>query len=265
MLRTLVVDDERPARQRLVKLLEPLQEEGLIDSVLVASDGVEALEMLEDDEVELLLLDVQMPELTGFDVLQRLDPERRPVVVFTTAFDEYAVRAFDEHAVDYLLKPIDRDRLREAVERARRLEENRKEAQRQQDRLLELTEWVRRRTEKSDYPRHLSIPYRDRTIIVKVDDLVTAEINEGITRLFVLESEEKLRQHVVNYTLEQLESNLDPDRFMRVHRSAIVQIDHIHELISWFSGRLKLVMTTGHEVIASRDRARTLKERLSIE
>ena len=277
MLHTLIVDDEAPARHRLARMLQPFVEAGRLRIVGEAGDGVEALELLGRRDVDLLLLDIQMPGLNGFDVLDRLGPERRPVVVFTTAHDAYALQAFEASAVDYLLKPIRSDRLALAVERAERLTEH---ARRDgDDRLADLLEYLDRQAtpkappeEPADYLRQLSIPSADRLLIVPVEHLLSAEVEDGITRLYVLHdtperppnAPPKVGRHIVSHTLDALERRLDPAAFMRVHRSAIVQVAHIREMIQWFSGRYKLVLTGRHEVIASRGRSKTLRDRLSL-
>lgn len=282
-LRALIVDDEPPARRRLKKLLQPLQDEGAVRLLGEAADGVEALEKLRTLDVDLAFLDIRMPELSGFDVLEQIDRDDRPAVVFTTAYDSYALRAFEANAVDYLLKPISKERLAESVERARRLRQDVVGSDVSDERLEKLLRWLREHDESEgdnapplstdaspprEYVRQLSVPYRDRILLVPVDRVISAEISEGITRIYVLEDDLKgnrrLRQHVVNYTLDQLESSLSPDRFMRVHRSAIVQLDHIQELIPWFSGRYKLILPDEHEVIASRERSKQLKDTLMI-
>ncbi len=275
MLRVVIVDDEPPARKRLRRLLAPLVEAGRLSIIAEAGDGFEALAVLDQQPADLLFLDIQMPEMDGFDVVERLDPATRPMVVFTTAYDEYAIRAFEANAVDYLLKPISKERLHEAVSRVARGQPE--ETQRQNEaRLARLLDWMEARAETErqpapspppEYLQQLSIPYRDRILIVPVERLVSVEINEGITRLYILEesaAKPRLRQHIVSYTLDQLETYLDPALFMRVHRSAIVQFDQIRELIPWFSGRFKLVLTGDHEVIASRERSKMLKDRLML-
>ncbi len=279
MLRTLLVDDEAPARSRLARLLQPFVDAGRVHLIGEAADGVEALDLLGDEDVDLLLLDIQMPGLDGFDVLDRLPPERRPVVVFTTAHDAYALRAFEASAVDYLLKPIREDRLAAAVERAEKLTDGARRDS--DDRLGELLEYLDRQAvqkptpEPADYLKQLSIPGSDRLTIVSVDQLLAAEVEEGITRLYVLNDAPagppgvpnrtpQIGRHIVSHTLDALERRLDPERFMRVHRSSIVQLDHIREMIQWFSGRYKLVLTGGHEVIASRSRSKELRDRLSL-
>jgi two-component system LytT family response regulator len=274
MARILIVDDEAPARKRMQKLLSDDSVADLVTEVDTAEDGASALEKLGKGQFDVLLLDIQMPGMDGFDVLERIEPEQRPVVVFTTAFDEYAIRAFDANAVDYLLKPVPADRLKEALQRAGKVMA---QSDQQDDRLGKLLEWMDAKAmEKAEDPptdgdwlEQLSIPYRDRILIIPIPDVVSIEISEGITRVYILEEEAgaprpRLRQHIVNYTLDQLGSMLNPDDFMRVHRSAIVQFGHIKELIPWFSGRYKLALTGGHEVIASRERSKAVKERLKI-
>ncbi len=283
-LNALIVDDEPPARKRLKKLLEPLITAGAIRLAGEAADGLDALEKLEALDVDLAFLDIQMPELNGFEVLERIDHEERPIVVFTTAYDEYALRAFEANAVDYLLKPISKERLAESVARARRVLYGTGHREKVDHKLDKLLDWLgatkkskpdgaeqlgtQQQPETKEYIRQLSVPYRDRILLISVNRVISAEINEGITRVFVLDQESlpkaRIRQHVVNYTLDQLESNLPPDRFMRVHRSAIVQLDHIQEMIPWFSGRYKLILPGAHEVIASRERSKQLKDVLMI-
>jgi two-component system LytT family response regulator len=271
-LRALIVDDEPPARRRLRKLLGPMIDEGRIHLVGEARDGVEALDVLEQEGVDLVFLDIQMPELDGFDVLERLRPQQRPIVIFTTAYDSYALRAFEASAVDYLLKPISRDRLTESVDRAQRTWQGKESRSIDGDKLAKLLAWIDAQDESSAgsgpvHVRQLSVPYHDRILLIPIEQIVSAEINEGITRIFAMDMvgpKPRLRQHVVNYTLDQLETMLPPERFMRVHRSAIVHIDEIQELIPWFSGRYKLVLTGNHEVIASRERSKHLKDTLMI-
>lgn len=275
MIRVLIVDDEAPARARLRKLLKPLADAGRVTVAGEAADGVEAIEWLDANDADLVFLDIRMPGLDGFEVLERLPPDGRPVVVFTTAYDEYAIRAFDANAVDYLLKPLDRDRLAEAIDRAERIVESTTRRSEREEKIARLLDWFDAQASDTppegaaEYVEQVSIPYRDRILVTPVELIVSAEINEGITRLNVLEEasgapKPRIRQHIVSYTLDQLSSMLDPDRFMRVHRSAIVQFSHIRELIPWFSGRYKLILTGNHEVIASRERSKILKEKLNL-
>lgn len=275
MLRTLIVDDEAPARTRLGRLLRPFADRGRVAVVAEAADGVEALERLEAEDVDLLLLDIQMPGLSGFDVLDRLRPERRPAVVFVTAYDQYALRAFEAAAVDYLLKPIAEDRLDDALSRVERLHNQRGDYE---DRIAELLEYLDRSAAPppngndngngTEYLKQLSIPGADRLMVIPVQQLVAAEVEESITRLYVLHPADggppRLTRHTIPHPLDALERRLDPEVFSRVHRSALVQVGCIREMIPWFSGRYKLVLVGGHEVIASRARSKELRDRLSL-
>ncbi len=274
-LRTLLVDDEAPARARLERLLQPFVDDERIEIVGDAADGVQALRILETEEVDLIFLDIQMPELNGFDVLDRLPPGNRPAVVFVTAFDEYAVKAFEANATDYLLKPVDEARIEESISRIEAWSDDGKAGASAEDRLAELLEYLDRQSfaeapshPKQGYVQQLTIPGKDRLIVLPVVDLLSAEVQDGITRLYTLAHgpgiPPKVSRHIVSYTLDALVQRLDPDAFMRVHRSAIVHVQHIREMISWFSGRYKIVLLGGHEVIASRARSKELRDRLSL-
>ena len=264
MLHVLIADDEAPARSRLRRLLEPLRSAGRIGPPAEAADGVEALEKLSAGDVDLAFLDVRMPGLDGFDVLDRLPPEAHPAVVFTTAYDEYAIRAFEANAVDYLLKPVEAERLETAVERAE------KRAGDPSDRIASLLDTLDDEASGAAEParepiQQLSVPARDRLVVVAADDILAAEVSDGITNLYVRPARgETTDRHIVPFTLDALEGRLDPRAFMRVHRSAIVQVSRIREMIPWFSGRYKLVLDGGQEVVASRARSRELKERLAL-
>ena len=276
MLKALIVDDEAPARKRLTKLLGPMADAGRISVEAQAADGHEALAELEKGHFDLMFLDVQMPELTGFDVLERVPEDARPVIVFTTAFDEYAVKAFEANAIDYLLKPIDKKRLEDAVGRAERLTKKAGDRADDDERFNAMLDWLDEQADspsseqksEEDYLKQLSVPYRDRLIIVPVDQIIAAEVRDGITRLVVADEKpsgtQKATEYIVSYTLEQLESRLDPEIFMRVHRSTIVRLSAIKEMVSWFSGRYKLILEGGTEVISSRERSKVLRKRMTI-
>ncbi|NNE36293.1 MAG: response regulator, partial [Rhodothermales bacterium] len=170
MLQAYIVDDEAPARSRLRKLLKPLVDAGRVEVAGDAADGFEALAALEKKSADLLFLDINMPELDGFGVVERLSPENRPFVVFTTAFDEYAIKAFETNAVDYLLKPISRERLEEAVARVESLVKGDGGAAESDERVAKLLDWLDEQAESKrpepaptakEYLKQISIPYRD--------------------------------------------------------------------------------------------------------
>lgn len=271
MLTAYIVDDEHPARQRLRSLLAPLEEDDRLRILNEAEDGIELLDMYRDEPADVLFLDIQMPEIDGFDVLDRLEERRRPEVIFTTAYDEYALRAFDSNAVDYLLKPISKERLEQAVARVERITSRPDLQTVSQERLSKLLHWVDAQQDGGGLssPRQLTVSHGDRIRVIRVDQIVSIEIHEGITRIYTIESDSStgrtsLRQHPADYTLDHLEETLDASSFMRVHRSAIVQLSYVRELVPWFSGRYKLLMEHDHEVVASRERSRLLRDRLSI-
>ncbi len=292
MLRTLIVDDEAPARERLARLLRPLEEAGRLALVGEVADGEAALRRIAEGGVDLVFLDVQMPGPDGFAVLERLPPQSRPAVVFATAYDRYAVRAFDANAVDYLLKPVEAERLAASVARVEALRARGADGRRAgEERLAELLEYLDRQSigerpaapapgapasPAPAYLEQLTVPGRDRLLVVPVADLLAAEVQDGITRLFTLahpaanapaqpaSAPPSVQRHLVGYPLETLEARLDPAQFVRVHRAALVQVRHIREMIPWFSGRFKLVLAGGHEVIASRARSKELRDRLSL-
>lgn len=287
-LTSLIVDDEAPARSRLRRLLDPFVAAGRLAAPDEATDGVDALQRMNDadEPYDLVFLDVRMPELDGFDVLDRLPPRHRPAVVFTTAYDEYALRAFEASAVDYLLKPVDAGRLADAVGRAEALRRARPhapsdtagtapETSARVDRLADLLDRLdRQATSVAVAPapggrlRQFTVQGVDRLFVVSADDLVAAVVVDGITNLYVhtpgRPPGSAPHRHIVSFTLDALEARLDPTETMRVHRGALVRLGAVREMIPWFSGRYKLVLDGGLEVVASRTRSRDLRERLSL-
>ncbi len=265
-LRTLIVDDEAPARSRLGRMLEPFVESGQLALLDHAEDGVEAVEKLSEARYDLAFLDVRMPGLDGFEVLEALPPDRRPDVVFTTAYDEYAIRAFQANATDYLLKPIDADRLAESVARAQgRHSRGEESEERLADLLDTLDETVATVSQSHDVVERFTVQGHDRLVVVEAATIVAAEVQDGITSLYVLVPGMATPQrHLVGFTLDALQSRLDGEAFMRVHRNAIVRLSGIREMVPWFSGRYKLHLVGGHEVTASRARSRDLRDRLSL-
>jgi two-component system, LytTR family, response regulator len=249
-VRVLIVDDEPLARARVRRLLDEI---GGATVVGEAGSAAEARERLAEVEADVLLLDIQMPGEDGFALLRTL--QRRPAVVFVTAFDHYAVRAFEENAVDYLLKPFRRERLQEALERAR-LDLSRPE---DLSRRLETLLGSMSRAASSPHLERLTVRVGQRQLILKAAEVLWF----GAEDKLVFAATDGNR-HYVNFTLDQLERRLDPQRFVRVHRAAIVNLDHAAALRPGFAGtyRLQLRDTARTEVPVSRARARVLRERL---
>ena len=253
-MRTLIVDDETPARERLKRLLADIEGVAVIGE---AEDGVQAVEMIERERPDLVLLDIQMPGLDGFGVMEALaDP---PPIVFVTAYDEYAIRAFEVNALDYLLKPFSRERLETAIHRAQESiaqdgETGTSPAERFATQLAPLLQSL------ADQERYLTrLAVRDGDCIHVLDvgevdwigvegEQVMAHVGEGT--------------YPIRRTLTELEARLDPAHFFRAHRSAIVNLDRVQEVIPWFKGSHKLRLTTGAEVDLSRAQARVLRKLL---
>jgi two-component system LytT family response regulator len=234
-LRAMVVDDEPLARDTVGLLLR--RHPGV--EVVAACNGVEAVPLIERLSPDILFLDVQMPEVDGFDVLDAVGAEAVPAVVFVTAYDEYAVRAFEVHAVDYLLKPFDDARFARALARA----SERVLAGAPDGRLGALLR------QRSPYLQRLLVRKRDRVVVVAADDIDWIEAADYYASLHVGET-----THLLRETLAELEQRLDPERFVRVHRSAMVNVARVREIHSLFHGDAALVLASGARVKLSRAR-----------
>lgn len=249
MIRTLVVDDEKLARDRLIGFL---QKEGEIDLVGQAKNGVEALKMIEDLNPDLVFLDVQMPGLDGFGVLN--STTQKPEIVFATAFDEYAIKAFEVHAVDYLLKPISRPRLAEAVRRVRtRLDGSTSQS-------ADLRELLQRLDERDKrYLGQVPVHRAKQILILPVEEVFWFEVEYRLVYAHIDGD-----RYMTNFTLKQLEDRLDPEVFFRAHKSRLVNLSKVKAIVPWFGGRFKLVMRdqAGSEVELSRIQARALRSRM---
>jgi two-component system LytT family response regulator len=247
-LRTLIVDDEAPARERLRNLLA---ENELVELIGEAKDGAEAVERIEGLSPDLVLLDIQMPVLDGFEVIETLDTP--PAIIFVTAYDEYAIRAFEVNALDYLLKPFSQERLQRAIARAH---EELAEGGKFASRIGPLLESLR---EEKRHLNRVAVRKAGRFLVVDVRDIDWMEAREGGVLLHV-----GAEEHAVSRTLTELERRLDPSLFFRTHRSIIVNLDRVKELVPWFAGSHRLRLTTGAEVDLSRSRARELREILGL-
>jgi two-component system response regulator LytT len=258
VLRTVVVDDEQLAREELCFLLSQI--EG-VEVVAQAGNGVEALRVIEDQTPDVVMLDVQMPGLTGFEVARRL--LRTGVdshLVFVTAFDRYAIEAFDVNAVDYLLKPVEAARLVTAVDRVRRrIQSDRpaaKPASGDLDRLLQAL------GDRQDVRHQLAVKVADRFLLVQTDELVHASVEDDVITVVT-----NSLSGTSNYrTLDELQARLDPEVFWRVHRSHLVNINKIKEIVPWFSRNfiLKMRDAKGTEIPVSRSQTKRLREYLRL-
>jgi DNA-binding LytR/AlgR family response regulator len=243
-MRILIVDDEQPARERLNRLLADIEGMELIGE---AEDGPQAVELIEREQPDLVLLDIQMPGLDGFGVIEAL--EEPPPVVFVTAYDEYAIHAFEVNALDYLLKPISHERLEQAICRAQ------KELVEEQGFASRIAPLLESLAGQGHYLTRLAVHDKNRIRVLDADEVDWIGIENEQTFVHLGSEAYPIRR-----TLADLEMRLDPARFFRAHRSAIVNLDRVKEIVPWFKGSHKLRLTTGAEVELSRAQARALRK-----
>ncbi len=240
-LKVLVVDDERPARQKLHRLLSADSD---VVAVYEAADGVAAVEMIRAEAPDIVFLDVQMPGVDGFGVVDALPPDALPHLVFVTAYDVYAVRAFDLHAVDYLLKPYDAERFGRSLSRAKETIASRRSGE-ERDRLSRLL----------NDPQNVR-PQRAERILVESDERVLLIAVERIDRIEAHRNYVRLRVGVETYrvrsTITRFELRLDPAKFVRISRSEIVNVNSIAELRPWSHGDYVVIMRDGSRTRMSR-------------
>jgi len=267
-IRVLIVDDELLARQRLRRLVQAEPDAEVIGECV---DGLEAVDAIRGGRPDVVLLDVQMPTLDGFGVLQALRGEAAPRVVFVTAYDDYAIRAFDVHAVDYVLKPVDADRFRVAFDRVRQSYANALAA----DRLGQLLDTVRRVSDLGGssavevppppalppasaapggaasttlaFASRILVKDEGRMFFVKLADVDWIEADRNYVRLHV-----GTTSHLVRDRISRLEETLDPRLFARIHRSTIVNLNRIQEMQQWFSGDYVVILQNGTRLRLSR-------------
>ena len=246
VINVLIIDDEMPARQKLQLFVE---NDPRFKVVGQAKNGQEALDKITKLQPDLLLLDIQMPGMTGFDVLRLMD-QSSPAIIFTTAYDEYAVQAFEVSAIDYLLKPISEQRLQLALDKVAKLT------------TVDWNDKVSEILAKLKHKKHittLAVRHLQRVSLLKAE-----EINFIISEHRLINVYNKEGQRFwTNENLTQLEDRLNPDMFMRVHRNAIINLTANFEIQTWDSGRLKLHFKDDKELIVSREYAKKLREQLN--
>jgi two-component system LytT family response regulator/two-component system response regulator LytT len=248
----LIVDDEQPARDELGFLLKGFPD---VEVVGQGKNGVEAVNLIRELNPRVTFLDVQMPGLDGFGVIKKLLEKkvRLPYFVFATAYDHYAVQAFEVNALDYLLKPIAKPRLEKAIAKLRRMIETAASTSDKLDRLVQMME---------EHPpaqkNKLVVKSQGRLFLVDAEEIIFATIEDGVISIFARDLE-----GISNFrTVEELQSNLDPKVFWRVHRSYLVNVNHIKEVVPWFksSYQLKMQDRKQTEIPVSRAQTRKLRE-----
>jgi two-component system LytT family response regulator len=247
-IRTIIVDDEELARARLLRLLRA---EPDINVVAECADGPSAVAAIAREAPDLMLLDVQMPEIDGFGVLERIDEAHRPVVIFVTAYDRYALQAFDAYALDYLLKPFNRSRFHKALQRAR-LQIGREQRDQVDGRLAALLKSVH---SASPFLDRLVIRSAGRVVFLRTDDVEWFEACANYVRLHLGKE-----THLLRGTMNVLESQLDPEKFVRIHRCTIVKVERIKELRSSVEGEYAVILQDGTRLHMSRSYRRRFDE-----
>jgi two-component system LytT family response regulator len=258
-IKTLIVDDEPLARRNLRLLLEKDPQIEIIDE---CRNGREAVNAIKSFSPDLLFLDIQMPEMDGFDVLEKVGADKIQAIIFVTAFDQYAVKAFEVHALDYLLKPFDDVRFEKALQQAKSQIEQREINDLSQRLLALLKDRVsdrEHRAQAKTYLARLMIKLANRVVLLKVDDIDWIEADGNYAKLHVGN-----KSHLLREKMHDLESQLDPDKFVRVHRSVIVNLDRIKELHPHFNGDYIIVLADGAQLKLSRSRREHLEARLKI-
>lgn len=256
-LNTLIVDDERPARDELSYLLKAFPD---INLVAQGKNGIEAVSLIKEHNPDLVFLDVHMPGLDGFGVIKKLaaGKVRVPQIVFATAYDNYAVQAFEVNAVDYVLKPFDKGRVAKAIQRAKKAVESNSSAVERLESLMDKLGAPR----AAAPPVKLLVKAQARLILVDAEDMVFASIEDGTITIFTREFE-----GVSNYrTIEELAGALETESFWRAHRSYLVNIHHIKEVLPWFKSSYMLKMNDRKqsEVPVSRAQTKRLRELIKL-
>ena len=247
-IRALVVDDEPLARAMIREMLESDSE---VEIVGECTNGREAVEAIKASAPHIVFLDIQMPEIGGFEVLESLDPSAHPYVIFVTAYDQYAVRAFEVHALDYLLKPFDRERFEGAWQRAKSQIKLDRTSRRDQD-IIALLEELKAGPR---YLERLVIKNGGRVFFLHVQDVHCIEAEGNYVRVY-----DNQKGYLLRETISSLEEQLDPKQFLRIHRSAIVKIDRIKEMQPWFHGEYRIIMENGKQLALSRNYRANLQE-----
>ena len=245
--KTLIIDDEQLARQRLKRLLKPYNELEIIGEAVNGADGLEQIKALRPD---LIFLDIEMPVLNGFEMLAKLD--RQPKVVFTTAYDQYAIKAFEEDSIDYLLKPVEAERLEKTIKRLN-------QTQSQISEPLPLEALMKQLLVKKDI-KTLTVKIGDRILLIKLIDILFIDAEDKYVFLHTADG----KKHLTDFTISSLEDKL-PEQFIRIHRSTIINADHIKEIRKGFNGALVFLMNnTDAKLTSSRSNGDMLRDRFGI-
>ena len=265
-INVLIVDDEPLARRRIARLL---RSEPDVDIVAECGSGREAVDSLKKDDVDLVFLDVQMPDLDGFDVVAEVGADRMPTVIFVTAYNEYALKAFEVHAIDYLLKPVEAERFKKAFDRAREHIGRKGEAQSgrrlkallsqllSEERIADVAPGEAIAAHPTRYIDRIMVKTDGRVLFVRVNDVDWFEASGNYIRLHA-----QKQTYMIRETMNALEAQLNPAQFARIHRATIVNLDRIRELQPWFAGDYVVILHDGAQLKLTRTYRDQLQARM---
>lgn len=244
-----IIDDEQLARTRIRRLL---QVDDDIEIVAECSDGLAAVETLNELKPDLVFLDVQMPEMNGFEVLENLDYSPMPLIIFATAYDKYAIKAFDVHAIDYLLKPFDDDRFADSLNLAKE-----KIGSAERDKLTQNIFSLLGDSNKTvnEFIDRLVVKTDGRMFFVKTNDIIRIK---AAGKHLEIKTQDK--NHLIRKTMNEIETKLNPDHFIRIHRSAIINIDHIKEIQYWYKNEYIFIMSNNEKIASSSSYRKNLEK-----
>jgi DNA-binding LytR/AlgR family response regulator len=253
-LRIVIADDERPAREFLKSLVESFEDAEVVGE---AENGAEAVERIEKTKPDLALLDLQMPEISGLEAVKLVKKTALPLIAFVTAYDEYAVQAFEVNAVDYLLKPVERSRLRETLNRAHeRLEQA--DFREKQAADLQAAAGVYEEAAPRPYLERIPVRHREEIFLLPVGEIVSVVAEGELIHLATLDN----RRYAINYRLKDLEARLSPAQFVRLSRGAIVNLEMIQKISPLPGGTFSVTLKNNQQLAASRQQSRILREQL---
>jgi len=237
-LHILIVDDERPARKKIHSFLK---EEAGVGSIIEAENGLEAVKSIQENKPDLVFLDIQMPGMNGFEVIETVGVDNMPTVVFVTAYDQYAIEAFEVQAVDYLLKPFDQERFQKSLSRAmERIHLKSENTAIFKNLLVEINR-------EKKYLKRIMVNVGSRLFFVKTGDILFISSDEKYVKLHT-----EKEAYLIRETMSSMEERLDPAKFARIHRSYLVNLDFIQEMQPWSHGDYVVILKNGTKLTASR-------------
>lgn len=253
-LRIIIADDERPAREFLKAMLRESEDVELVGE---AENGAEAVEIIKQTKPDLALLDLQMPELSGLEAVKMLRKNQMPLVAFVTAYDEYAVQAFEVNAVDYLLKPVEKTRLRETLNRAtERLEQ---EDWREKEAVaVKNSAAIYEAVAEKNFIERIPVKKRDEIFLVPVAEIVSIIADGELLQITTVRGE----KFVINFRLKDLETRLAPEKFIRLSRGALANLEMIAKISPMFGGTYQILLKDGQKITSSRLQSKVLREKL---